>query len=146
MKWITSAHPNADQAGCTWLIKHFLDKNAEFIFVADTQVAAEAERIGATPYAVVDVTLGLSLEESVFEVIVKRYELTADPALMLLGKIVRGVLPESAGLKAVAEGFKQLSFKDNDMLVRAEWVVFDALYGYCIQSIIHDKPNGMFRP
>ncbi len=144
MKWITSAHPNADQAACTWLIKHFLDKNAEFIFVAIEQVVSEAARLGATPYAVPGVDLGTHEEESAFEAIVKKYELTADPALMLLGKIVSGRQVEGAGLKAVAEGFKHLSFKDDDSLIRAEWIVFDALYGYCIQSIIGGKPNGLF--
>ena len=144
MKWITSAHPNADQAACTWLIKHFLDKNAEFIFVAVEQVVSEAARLGATPYAVPDVELGKHGEEAAFEAIVKKYDLTADPALMLLGKIVSGRQVAGAGLKAVAEGFKHLSFKDDDSLVRAEWIVFDALYGYCIQSIIQGKPDGLF--
>lgn len=136
MKWITSEHPNADQAACTWLIKHFLDKNAQFIFVAVDQVVSEAARIGATCYAILAVELEQHGEEAAFEAIVKRYDLTADPALMLLGKIVRGTQPESAGLQAVAEGYMHLNFKDDDALVRAEWVVFDALYGYCIQSII----------
>lgn len=138
MKWITAEHPNADQAACTWLIKHFLDKNAEFIFVAADQVASEAARLGATAYAVPDVALEQHGEASAFEAIVKNYDLTADPALMLLGRIVRGTQPESAGLKAVAEGFQHLSFKGDDALIRAEWMVFDALYGYCIQSIIRD--------
>jgi hypothetical protein len=144
MKWITSEHPNADQAACTWLIKHFLDKNAEFIFVPADQVVSEAERIGATPYAMPDVELGTHGENAAFEAIVKKYDLTADPALMLLGKIVSGRQAEGAGLKAVTEGFKHLSFKNDDALVRAEWIVFDALYGYCIQSIIEGKPDGMF--
>ena len=144
MKWITAKQPNADQAACTWLIKHFLDKHAEFIFVTADQVVSEAERIGATAYAVPDMELGTHGEEAAFEAIVKKYALTEDPALMLFGKIVGGRQAESAGLKAVAEGFKHLSFKDDDALIRAEWIVFDALYGYCIQSIIQGKPDGLF--
>jgi hypothetical protein len=143
MKWITRTQIDADVAGCTWLIKHFLDKNVEFIFVDAEQVMAEATRLGATPFAVQ--TQGCS-----FEAIIRQHDLTADPALVLLGKIINGtvadqtVQAESAGLRAVAQGFQYLGLKTEDEIVRASWLVYNALYGYCIHSIVQGKPDGMF--
>jgi hypothetical protein len=100
---------------------------------------AVAEREGATPYDVKDVELGHHGKECSFDAIVGKYGLTGDPALMLLARIVNGAdtdnslwnQPESAGLKAIAEGFRHLGFKDDHDLNRAEWIVYDALYAYC---------------
>ena len=102
-----------------------------------------AEREGATPYDVKDVELGHHGKECSFEAIVKKYQLTGDPALMLLARIVNGAdtdntlyhQPESAGLNAVAEGFRHLGFKDDHELNHAEWIVYDALYAYCGEMV-----------
>ena len=88
-----------------------------------------------------------------FDAIVKKYGLTGDPALMLLARIVNGAdtdnslwnQPESAGLKAVAEGFRHLGFKDDHDLNAAEWIVYDALYAYCRRMVQEQKPEGAFR-
>jgi hypothetical protein len=85
--------------------------------------------------------------------IVKKYHLDADPALGLLAKIVNGAdtdntlwhQPESAGLKAIAEGFRHLGFKDDHEINAAEWVVYDALYAYCREMVRTGKPDGAFR-
>jgi hypothetical protein len=84
---------------------------------------------------------------------VKKHGLTSDPALMLLARIVNGAdtdnslwnQPESAGLKAVAEGFRGLGFKDDHDLNAAEWIVYDALYAYCQQMVQQGQPSGAFR-
>ena len=90
MKWITRERVKVDRVACPWLIKKFVDKDAEFIFVPADKVMAEAKRLDATPYDVKDVELGHHGKECSFEAILKKYKLTSDPALVLLGRIVNG--------------------------------------------------------
>ena len=139
MKWITREHVKVDRVACPWLIAKFVDSQAEFYFVPSEQVMAEAQRLGATPFDVPGVKLGHHGKECSFEAILGNYGLAADPALSLLGKIVNGAdtdnslwnRPEAAGLKAVAEGFRHMGFKDDHEVNSAEWIVYDALYAYC---------------
>ena len=153
MKWITREHVKVDRVACPWLIRKFVDAQAEFLFVPADQVMAVAQREGATPYDVKGVELGHNGKECSFEAIVKKYGLTGDPALMLLARIVNGAdtdnslwnQPESAGLNAVAEGFRHLGFKDDHELNAAEWIVYDALYAYCRRMVQEHKPEGAFR-
>ena len=113
MKWITREKVKVDRVACPWLIKKFVDGDAEFVFVPAEKVAAEAKRLDAIPYDVKDVELGHHGKECSFEAILKKYKLTGDPALVLLGRIVNGAdtdntlyrQPEGPGLEAVAEGF-----------------------------------------
>jgi hypothetical protein len=90
MKWITRERVKVDRVACPWLIKKFVDKDAEFVFVASEKVIEEAKRLGAIPYDVKDVELGHHGKECSFEAILKKYRLTSNPALVLLGKIVNG--------------------------------------------------------
>jgi len=144
MKWITRQHVKVDRVACPWLIKKFVDPEAEFLFVPAEQVMPEAHRLSATPYDVPDVELGHHGKECSFEAILKKYGLAADPALALLGKIVNGAdtdnslwnQPESPGLKSVAEGFRHLGFKDDHEINAAEWIVYDALFAYCQQVTV----------
>jgi hypothetical protein len=153
MKWITREKVKVDRVACPWLIRKFVDKDAEFIFVPVDKVMSEAARLGAIPYDVKDVELGHRGKECSFEAIVKKYKLTADPALALLAKIVNGAdtdntlwnQPESAGLNAIAEGFRHLGFKDDHELNSAEWIVYDALYAYCQEMVKRGNPDGAFR-
>lgn len=139
MKWITRERVKVDRVACPWLIKEFIDPEAEFYFVPAEQVLTEAARLGATPFDVEGVELGHHGKECSFEAILKQYKLTGDPALVLLGKIVNGAdtdnslwnQPEGPGLKAVAEGFRRLGFKNDHEILAAQWIVYDALYAYC---------------
>lgn len=141
MKWITREHVKVDRVACPWLIKKFVDPDAEFYFVQADQVMPEARRLDAIPYDVPDVELGHHGKECSFEAILKKYGLAADPALAFLGKIVNGAdtdnslwnQAESPGLKAVAEGFRHLGFKDDHEINAAEWIVYDALFAFCKQ-------------
>ena len=150
MKWITRERVKVDRVACPWVIRKFVDAQAEFLFVPADQVMAVAEREGAIPYDVKDVELGHHGKECSFEAIVKKYQLTDDPALMLLARIVNGAdtdnslwnQPESAGLNAVAEGFRHLGFKDDHELNRAEWIVYDALYAYCQTRVAQESGTG----
>jgi hypothetical protein len=153
MKWITRENVQVDRVACPWLIRKFVDPKAEFIFVPVDQVTAVAEREGATPYDVKNVELGHHGKECSFDAIVKKYGLTRDPALVLLARIVNGAdtdntlwnQPESAGLRAVAKGFRGLGFKNDHEINAAEWIVYDALYAYCKQMVTEGKLEGAFR-
>lgn len=142
MKWITRERVKVDRVACPWLIRKFVDPAAEFLFVPADQIHAIAEREGAIPYDVAGVELGHHGQECSFEAILKKYDLTADPALALMGKIVNAAdtdntlwnRPEGAGLEAIAEGFRHLGFRDDHEINRAEWIVYDALYAYCQQE------------
>jgi hypothetical protein len=148
VKWITREHVKVDRVACPWLIKKFIDPDAEFHFVAADQVMLEAQRLGATPFDVPGVELGHHGKECSFEAILKTHRLAEDAALRLLAKIVNGAdtdnslwhQPESAGLKAIAEGFRHLNFRDDHEINAAEWIVYDALYAYCKEMVKREKP------
>jgi hypothetical protein len=152
MKWITRERVKVDRVACPWLIRKFVDSEAEFLFVPANQVLEIAEREVAIPYDVPGVELGHQANECSFEAILKKYALTDNPALVLLGKIVNGAdtdntlwnQPEGAGLEAIAEGFRQLGFADDHAVNAAEWIVYDALYAYCQEMVRQGKPNGQF--
>ena len=136
MKWITRAKARVDRIACPWLIRRFIDKQAEFLFVPDTEVMATAAREGATPYDVPGVELGHHGERCSFDAFVDKYGLT-DPALQALALIVRGadtdargIAKEAWGLYAVASGFREISHDDFENMER-QFPVYDALYAYC---------------
>src|SRR5207237_5919935 len=90
VKWITREHPRVDRVACPWLIEKFVDKNAEFVYVAADQVMTEARKQGATPYDVKDVELGHRGPECSFDAFVRKYGLAADPAMAYMAKVIRG--------------------------------------------------------
>ena len=142
-----------DRVACPWLIKKFVDAEAEFYFVPANQVMGGAERLGAIPFDVPGVELGHHGKECSFEASLKKYNLAGDPALALLGKIVNGAdtdnslwsQPESPGLAAIAEGFRHLGFKDDHEINAAEWIVYDALYAYSQEMVKQGKLEGAFK-
>jgi len=121
--------------------------------VPSQEVMSQAKALGAIPFDVPDVELGHHGKECSFEAILKKYKLNGDVALVLLGKIVNGAdtdntlwqQPEGAGLKAIAEGFRHLHFRDDHEINAAEWIVYDALYAYCQEMVKRGKPNGALR-
>jgi len=153
MNWITREHVKVDRVACPWLIRKFVDPKAEFHFVPSQEVMSQAKALGAIPFDVPDVELGHLGKECSFEAILKKYKLNGDVALVLLGKIVNGAdtdntlwqQPEGAGLKAIAEGFRHLNFRDDHEINAAEWIVYDALYAYCQEMVNRGKPNGALR-
>jgi hypothetical protein len=139
LKWITRHHVKVDRVACPWLISTFVDKSAEFLFVPPEQVMRMARVDGAIPYDVEGVELGHHGKECSFEAILKKYDLTGNAALVLLGRIVNGAdtdntlynQPEGSGLKAIAVGFSLLGLRDDHEILEREWIVYDALYAYC---------------
>jgi hypothetical protein len=139
MKWITREKVKVDRVACPWLIKKFVDPQAEFLFVPADKVMEEARRVGAIPYDVPNVELGHHGEDVSFDSILKKYQL-GDPALQLLGEIVRAAdshpsnpHPAGEGLRWVAHGFSALGLSDHEILQR-EFIVYDALYAECLEK------------
>jgi hypothetical protein len=136
MKWVTRERPKVDRIACPWLIKRFVDPQAEFLYVPADEVMAAAAREGATPFDVPEVELGHHGDECSFDAIIHKYGIT-DPALSALALIVRGadtpakdLAPESRGLEAIAEGFRLTHADDLEQLA-SESAVYDALYAFC---------------
>lgn len=138
MKWITREHVKVDRVACPWLIKKFVDPDAEFLFVPADKVAEIAEREGAIPFDIPEVELGHHDGKSSFEAIIAKYQINV-PGIQLLARIVHGAdvkedlygRPEAPGLKAIAEGFGYLGLKDDHEILQKEFVVYDALFSYC---------------
>jgi hypothetical protein len=143
---VTRERPRVDRIACPWLIRRFVDEQAEFLYVPGDQVMAVAEREGATPFDVPGAELGHHGEECSFDAIIRTYGLT-DPALAQLALIVRGadttakdLTPESRGLEAIAEGF-HLAYQDDQEQLAKELPVYDALYAYCRQRVQAGAPS-----
>ena len=140
MKYVTRAHAKVDRIACPWLIKRFIDGDAEFLFVDGDKVMATAQQEGAIPFDVPHVELGHHGDRCSFDAIIEKHGLT-DRALLRLADIIRGadtsnrsLTAESAGLYALAVGFSALSpsrFKDDHALLEVEFPVYDALYEFC---------------
>ena len=140
MKWITREKVKVDRVACPWLIRNFIDPEAEFLFVPAEQVGGLAAEIGAVPFDIPGCELGHHGEDVSFNSILKKYNLT-DPALVLLGEIVRAAdshpkEPHAAGegLRWVAFGFSALGWSDHEILEH-EVVVYDALYAECKRRV-----------
>ncbi len=142
MKWITRENVKVDRVACPWLIRKFVDPEAEFLFVPAGQVMILAEREGAIPYDVANVELGHHDGKCSFEAIEAKYGIN-DPAVHLLGQIVHGAdvssdlyrRPEAPGLRAIAEGFSRLGLADDHAILERELLVYDALYRYCQEQV-----------
>ena len=153
MKWVTRERVKVDRVACPWLIRRFVDPDAQFLFVPGDRVTEIAEREGATPFDVPGAELGHRGPKCSFDAIVDKYDLANDPAMVLLAKIVNGAdtdntlwqQPEAAGLNAIAEGFRHLGYADDHAINAAEWIVYDALYAYCQEMVRRSRPEGAFR-
>src|SRR5216684_1340406 len=124
MKWITREKVKVDRVACPWLIKNFVDPEAEFLFVPAAEVMSRAAELGATPFDIEGCELGHHGEDVSFNSILKKYQLK-DSALELLGEIVRSAdshpsnpHPAGEGLRWVAFGFSELGLADHEILAR----------------------------
>lgn len=138
MRFVTRKNAAVDRIACPWLIRRFIDRDAEFLYVEPQDVARVARDEDAVPYDVEGAELGHVDGRCSFESIVLKYGLE-DPALARLARIVHGAdveadlsrTPESAGLKAVAMGFRKL-YGDRDLeKLEAQMPLYDALYAWC---------------
>ncbi len=137
MKWITRAHVHVDRVACPWLIKRFIDSQAEFLFTARSEVERIAKIEGAIPFDVPGVELGHVDGRCSFESMLLKYQLK-DPALARLAKIVHAadveadidLDPLARGLEAIATGFG-LRYPDDETNLEIQFEVYDALYAWC---------------
>jgi hypothetical protein len=139
MKWVTREKARVDRIACPWLIKKFIDKDAEFLYVPKDRVLTVAKEKGAIPFDTPGAELHHYEENGAefvsFDAIIKKYGLK-DSALLELAKIVRvadggsGREPEASGLEAAATGFRLMA-KDDFENQRLQFPLYDALYAYC---------------
>jgi hypothetical protein len=135
MRWVTREKAKVDRIACPWLIRKFIDSDAEFVFLPhDTDWSAVTDGV---VFDVPGAELGHHGEYCSFDAIIARYRLDNDPALVELGKIVRAAdtprkdwAPEGIGLEAIADGFRRTSSNDFENM-RQQFAVYDALYAYC---------------
>jgi rhodanese-related sulfurtransferase len=137
-RWVTRERPKVDRIACPWLIRRFVDPEAEFIYVPTDRVFATAEALGATAYDIPGAEpFSHEGELCSFDGFLKIYGI-ADPALDRLALIVRGadtarpeLTPQSSGLLAVSLGLSA-NFGDNDhAAMEIGMHVYDALYAWC---------------
>ena len=142
MKWVTREKVHVDRVACPWLIKRFIDPDAELIFAPPDEVMNVAKREGATPFdARGQAELDHHEGRCSFESIIKKYDLT-DTALQRVAKIVhaadvaedRSTAPEADGLEAIARGFGLIYASDHEILEK-QFPVYDALYAYCKKQL-----------
>ncbi|MCL5441897.1 MAG: chromate resistance protein [Candidatus Thermoplasmatota archaeon] len=140
MRWVTREKAKVDRIACPWLIKRFVDPDAEFIFVPREKVMEVAKDKSAIPFDIEGAELMHYVdhgEERVsFDSIMRKYNLK-DSALLDLAEIVRGAdaslanpRPESAGLEAAAMGFREIARDDHENM-SLQFPLYDALYQYC---------------
>ena len=139
MRWITREHVKVDRVACPWLIKRFVDRDAEFLFVPEGELLEAAKRENATPFDATrftEVRLNHRGDRCTFEAILEDFHLS-DPGLQRLGRIVRAadvsgqesIAPEGLGVRAIAQGFAALGLSDDERL-RQQFPMYDALYAY----------------
>lgn len=132
-RWITRERPKIDRIACPWLIRRFIDPEAEFLYVPVDEVKWVAEERSAIPFDIPEVDFRHHGERCSFDAFMKIYRLK-DPALLKLAEIVRGadtgrldLTPQSAGLAALSLGLSRLYRNDHEMLERG-MLMYDALY------------------
>ena len=145
MQWITRSHVHVDRVACPWLITRFIDSDAEFLFVAKTEIERIAKETGAIPFDAPGVELGHKDGRCSFESIILKYELK-DPGLLRLAKIVHAADvsedidrdPIARGLEAIASGYSQ-RFPDDLENLAVQFEVYDALYAWCRLQVAGEK-------
>jgi hypothetical protein len=150
MKWITRERPKIDRIACPWLIKNFVDSEAEFIYVPKEQVFEKAKELDAVPYDLPGAEYSHEGERCTFDFILKKHGLT-DPVLLQLALIVRGadtdrfdLAPQSAGLWAISAGLSH-NFKNDHEMLEIGMKIYDALYNWAkfVQSERHTWNPGL---
>jgi hypothetical protein len=144
VKWVTREYVHVDRTACPWLIKKFIDSQAEFIFVPVEKIEDAVRNQGAIPFDAPEVKLGHHDGKCSFETIIEEYKLK-DPVLKELAKIVHSadtrdtqLAPEGIGLSAVMTGAR-FNVKDDFEAVDKAAYVYDALYSYSKFKLLRQK-------
>lgn len=148
MKWITRERPKIDRIACPWLIKRFVDTDAEFMYVPKEKVFEEAERLKAIPYDIPGAEYSHYGEQCTFDFIVKKHGLT-DDAILKMAVIVRGadtrrfdLAEQAAGLWAISAGLS-VNYKNDLEQLEIGMKLYDALYSWAkyAQAEVHTWKN-----
>ena len=139
MKWVTRENANVDRIACPWLIKRFIDPEAEFLFVGRDDVLDTAEREAANSYDAPGAKYTHRDGKCSFDVLVEDFGLSGDPGLVRLAQIVHAAdvsedidsSPEGPGLSAIAHGFALLHGTEDHRKIELETPMYDALYAWC---------------
>jgi len=142
MKWITRKDIKVDRVACPWLIKRFIDPQAAFLFVEETDLVEQAKEQDAIPFdapKIEAIKLNHRGSRCTFEAIVEDFAVS-DPAIQKLALIVRAadvtgqedVAAEGIGLRSIAQGFAAMGLSDEERLAR-QFPIYDALYAF-VQS------------
>jgi hypothetical protein len=140
MQWVTRERPKTDRIACPWLIRKFIDQDAEIVYVPRDRVLSSAAQNGARSFDAPGAEFTHRDGKCTFEVLVEEFRVD-DPAVARLARIVHGAdisgdidaTPQSAGLLAIAEGFGRVE-RDDQRLLALEIPVYDALYEWCKQQ------------
>src|SRR6185295_3904741 len=135
MKWITRERPKIDRIACPWLIKRFVDREAEIIYVPFDQVIQKAKELDAIPFDLPDVEYTHYGDRCTFDYILEKHKIN-DPALQILALIVRGadtdrhdIAAQASGLWAISAGLSY-NFRDDHQLLEKGLLIYDALYSW----------------
>jgi AraC-like DNA-binding protein len=135
MKWITHERPKIDRIACPWLIKRFIDKQAEFIYVPFSEVIKKAKELNAIPFDIPGVEFTHYNDHCTFDYFIEKYKID-DPAIHKMAVIVRGadtdrheLAIQSPGLWAVSAGLAY-NFKNDRVLLEKGMLLYDALYSW----------------
>lgn len=147
-RWITRELPKIDRIACPWLIRRFIDTQAEFFYVPTAQVLAQAKTLGAVAFDIPGAPVSHVGELCSFDALLLGFDLHA-AALILLATIVRGadtdrldLAPQSAGLLAFSLGLSRLHAADDHAMLEAAMPLYDALYAWCRDRVAaQDEPH-----
>lgn len=134
--WVTRARPKIDRIACPWLIRRFIDPNAVFLYVAQTEVLAVADRFAATAFDIEGAFWSHRGEACTFDTMIEEFELST-PSLLHLARIIRAAdtdrlpsEPEAAGLLAASLGLSRI-FSNDLAQLDASMLLYDAFYRWC---------------
>jgi len=142
MKWVTRARPKTDRIACPWLIRRFIDPDADFLYVRADQVLDVAQREDARSFDAAGAEFTHRGGQCTFEVLIEDFRLGDDPALARLARIVHAADieadlhtdPAGPGLLAIGLGGLEVEDDDHRLLDRATFV-YDALYAWCAEQV-----------
>ncbi|MFL6654295.1 MAG: chromate resistance protein ChrB domain-containing protein, partial [Sulfurifustis sp.] len=131
MKWVTWEHIGVDRMGCAWLIKKYIDPEAEFIFVPRGRMPLPDD---AEPFDIPGVRLSHHGGHCSFHTILREYNLS-DPVLERIARIIDEVdtvqeallEPVAPGVDLICHGLRRISADDYVALERSAWL-YEALY------------------
>lgn len=145
--WVTRQRPKIDRIACPWLIRRFVDRNAQFLFVAPSDVLEVADKFDATPFDVEGTFWSHRGDSCTFDTMIEEFALETKP-LKLLAKIIRGadtnrhdLAPQSAGLMAASLGLSRM-YRNDLAQLEAGMGLYDAFYRWARDAVNegHDWP------